>query len=319
MKYKKFVVIISIVLSLNTLVGCTSNDKKAQNTSSEVEQNKQVTDSTDNNESPVSETVDKNNSKEVDKIDGRREEFLGRLDCIQKQLDNLPIKKDSDAGITSAMRGYYGIAYEMYDEALNEIYSILKEQLPEDTMKNLQTEETKWIKQKEDSANKSASDYKGGTFEFVAYGSSVYQSTKDRCYELVNNYMTDSKIKINANMQDYKNKLDSIENEILSSQEYKNAESGRTHDMLVLADKEYKEWDKELNEIYGLLKQQLSSDEMKRLSNEETLWITQKENRAKKSQESQGVGSQLGNVGYQASLARSTQSRCYELVYRYMK
>lgn len=319
MKYKKIVIIVSIILSLNTLVGCTNNSEKAQNNSSKVEQNKQVTDSTGNTESPDLTTVDKNNGEVVDKIDGRREEFLGRLDCIQKQLDNLPIKKDSDEGITNAMRSYYGEAYEMYDEALNEIYSLLKEQLPQDTMKNLQDEEVKWIKQKEDSANKSVSDYKGGTFEFVAYNSSLYQSTKDRCYELVTNYMTDSKIKINANKQDYKNKLDSIEKEILSSQEYKNAESGITHDVLVLTDKEYNEWDKELNEIYGLLRQQLSSDEMKRLSKEETLWITQKENRAKKSEELQGVGSQLGNVGYQASLAHSTQSRCYELGYRYMK
>lgn len=319
MKYKKYVIIVAIVLSLNTLVGCTINTKNAQNNSSKVEQNEQVTGSTGNTESQVQETVDKNNGEIVDKIDGRREEFLGRLDCIQKKLDNLPVKKDSDEGITSAMRSYYGQAYEMYDEALNEIYSLLKEQLSQDTMKSLQAEETKWIKQKEDSANKSASDYKGGTFEFVAYNSSLYQSTKDRCYELVNNYTTDSKIKINANKQDYKNKLDSIEKEILSSQEYKNSESGITHDMLVLTDKEYNEWDKELNEIYGLLRQQLSSDEMKRLSKEETLWIKQKENRAKKSEELQGVGSQLGNVGYQASLAHSTQSRCYELAYRYMK
>lgn len=66
-------------------------------------------------------------------------------------------------------------------------------------MENLQTEEIKWIKQKEDTANKSASQYEGGTFEFVAYNISLYESTKNRCYELVNNYMTDSKIKINAN------------------------------------------------------------------------------------------------------------------------
>ncbi|WP_238917898.1 lysozyme inhibitor LprI family protein [Clostridium sp. YIM B02555] len=312
MKYKKTVIIVSIVLSLNTLVGCASNNTKiAQNNSDKVEQNEQVTGSTSNTESSLPTTADK--------IDGRREEFLGRLDFIQKQLDNLPEKKASDEGITNAMRSYYGEAYEKYDEALNEIYNLLKEQLPQNTMKNLQGEETKWINQKEASANKSASDYKGGTFELVAYNSSLYQSTKDRCYELVNNYMTDSKIKINANKQDYKNKLDSIEREIQSSQEYKNAESGVTHDMLVLTDKEYNEWDKELNEIYGLLGQELSSDEMKRLNKEETLWITQKENRAKKSEELQGVGSQLGKIGYQASLSYSTQSRCYELVYRYMK
>lgn len=34
-------------------------------------------------------------------------------------------------------------------------------------------------------------EYKGGTFEFVAYNISLYESTKDRCYELVNEYMED--------------------------------------------------------------------------------------------------------------------------------
>ena len=59
------------------------------------------------------------------------------------------------------------------------------------TMKNLQTEQIKWIEHKEAEANKEASQYKGGTFEFVAYNSSLYNSTKKRCYELVNKYMTD--------------------------------------------------------------------------------------------------------------------------------
>ena len=33
--------------------------------------------------------------------------------------------------------------------------------------------------------------YEGETFELVAYNISLYESTKNRCYELVNNYMTD--------------------------------------------------------------------------------------------------------------------------------
>lgn len=301
---------MAVMLSMIILVACTNGIEKTQNATNEIKQDEQP-----------QENINKVNNitNASTKIEERREEFLGRLDNIQKQLDALPEKKDSDAGITNAMRSYYGEAFDMYDEALNEIYSLLKEQLSQDAMKSLKDEENNWIAEKEDAANKEAAQYKGGTFEFVAYNMSLYESTKKRCYELVNNYMTDSKIKINASKQDYVNKLDNIENKILSSKEYKNAENGITNDMMVLTDKEYNEWDGALNEIYNLLKQQLPSDKMKELQQEEEQWIIQKENKAKKVEESQGLGSQLGKIAYKASLAHTTQSRCYELVYRYMR
>ncbi|MDP4178905.1 MAG: lysozyme inhibitor LprI family protein [Bacillota bacterium] len=255
----------------------------------------------------------------VTKIEGRREEFLGRLDSIQNELDVLPEKKASEGGTTAAMKIYYGECYNMYDSALNEIYSLLEEQLSKDTMNNLQTEEDKWIKQKQDTANNQASQYEGGTFESVAYSESLYESTKKRCYELVNNYMTDSKIKINVSKQDYINKLYTIENELTSSQEYINAQSCDTNDMYIYNNKQYNKWDATLNEIYSLLKQQLPADEIKKLNIEESQWVTQKENKAKKLEGNQNSGNQSGNISPMASLANTTQSRCYELIYRYMK
>jgi uncharacterized protein YecT (DUF1311 family) len=333
MKYKKIALIMVVAVSIIALVACSKDNKKVQDTINQTEQNQQAKDSTkkvdnisksDSSTSTKDITVNKNIeetniSSIVTKIEGRREELQGRLDYIQKQLDALPEKKDSDAGTTIAMRSYYGKCYDMYDKALNEIYSLLKEKLSQDTMKSLQNEEAKWVQQKEETAKNAAGEFKGGTFEPVAYNVSLYESTRHRCYELVNNYMTDSKIKININKQTYIDKIENLQKELLSSQEYKNSLSGETSSMIIYTDKEYKAWDTTLNEIYSLLKKQLPSDEMKNLDKEEMQWITQKENNAKKSQEAQGVGSQLGNISYQASLAHTSQSRCYELVYRYMK
>ncbi|WP_238885432.1 lysozyme inhibitor LprI family protein [Clostridium sp. YIM B02551] len=300
MKYKKIVILVSIVLSLNTLVGCSNNTQKTQNTENSISKEEQ------------DKTTD---DAKTTKIEGRKEEFLGRLDCIQKQINDLPEKKQYDQGVSSVGGIYSATSYYMYDEALNEIYDLLKGQLSSDEMKNLEKEEVKWITNKE---NKEKELDKQSASTITRY-SVLCELTKNRCYELVKYYMTDSKIRINASKQDYISKLDNIENEILSSQEYKNAATGVTHDMLVLADKKYNEWDNELNEIYSILKQQLPSNEMTKLNKEEVLWIAQKENRAKKSKEDQGNDSQLGNVSYQASLADWTQRRCYELVYRYMK
>lgn len=182
--------IVTIMMISVALLGCTNQQsKKAEDETttgssssskpSKTEQNQQVKDSP----GKVDNTVTK--------VEGRREEFLERLDNIQKELDALPEKKDSDAGVTNAMKNYYGKSSEMYDKALNEIYALLKKELSPETMKDLKTKQIKWIEKKEAEADKEESKYEGGTFEFVARYISLYESTKERCYELVNEYMTD--------------------------------------------------------------------------------------------------------------------------------
>lgn len=143
------------------------------------------------NDSATESDNSANTETTVTKIEGRKIEFIQKLDNIQKELDALPEKKDSDKGVTNAMKNYYGISYEMYDKALNEIYALLKEELSPETMNELKTEQMKWIEQKEDTADEERKKYEGGTFEYVAYYISTYESTKERCYELVNDYMTD--------------------------------------------------------------------------------------------------------------------------------
>ena len=125
------------------------------------------------------------------RIEGRKTEFINKLDNIQKELDALPEKEGSDKGETNAMKSYYGLAYEMYDKELNEIYALLKKELSPGTMKDLKDKQIKWIEQKEKTAEEERLKFNGGTFEYVAWYISLYESTKDRCYELVNEYMTD--------------------------------------------------------------------------------------------------------------------------------
>lgn len=211
-KRKMIFGIVTIMISIGVL-GCTNQQSKevinetsisipSTSKSDKAEQNDQVKDSLDqvNNTDKTTSTNDTKVNKDVQetdttdtvtKIEGRRKEFLERLDNIQKELDALPEKKDSDAGVTNAMKNYYGKSYEMYDKALNEIYALLKEKLSPEIMKNLKTKQIKWIEQKEAEASKEETKYKGGTFQFVARYISLYESTKERCYQLVNEYMTD--------------------------------------------------------------------------------------------------------------------------------
>lgn len=136
-------------------------------------------------------TIQKELDALPDKIAGNKQVFLERLDNLQKELDTLPDKEGSDSGATNAMKNYYGISYEKYDEALNAIYATLKKDLSPETMQDLQIKQLNWIDQKEAKAEEERLKYNGGTFENVALYISLYESTKERCYELVNEYMTD--------------------------------------------------------------------------------------------------------------------------------
>lgn len=191
-----FSVILVACLSLS-LISCSSSFNKMKSTT------KSNNNSTENNSSTEKEDTNENKEKEdssnsdetkkensVSKIKGKST-YIEKLDNLQKDLDEMPEKKDSDAGITNAMKSFYGVSYERYDEALNEIYNLLKEGLSEDVMEDLSSKQIEWIKFKEENAKKEEAKYEGGSFEFVASYTSLYESTKTRCYELVNEYMED--------------------------------------------------------------------------------------------------------------------------------
>lgn len=172
-------------------IPASTEDSSAESTEeSDTNEKNQSEESSMEDSSAQSDGNQEENRTPKTKVEGRQE-YLNKLDNIQKELDAMPDKKDSDKGVTNAMKNYYGVSYERYDDALNEIYALLKQELSPETMMELKTEQIKWIEQKEEKAEKERLKYDGGTFENVAWYISLYESTKDRCYALVNEYMTD--------------------------------------------------------------------------------------------------------------------------------
>ena len=107
-------------------------------------------------------------------------------------MDNIELGfKDFDntENTTKDMRDHANERYKQWDAALNEIYGVLKMQLSDSDMKNLQNEEIQWIKKRDAKAKEASSEMKGGTMEPVLYTGSLAKSTKERCYELVDKYM----------------------------------------------------------------------------------------------------------------------------------
>lgn len=125
---------------------------------------------------------------------------------------------------------------------------------------------------------------------------------------------TDTKVE-ESKKQIYLDKLEAIK---VGLKDLDELYAGSTIEMQYAAGQEYERWDVALNEIYGVLKTQLSKTEMSKLEKEEIQWIKDKEAEADKvSKEWEGGTGQNGAI--MSSLASTTKDRCYELVNKYMK
>jgi uncharacterized protein YecT (DUF1311 family) len=74
----------------------------------------------------------------------------------------------------------------------------------------------------------------------------------------------------------------------------------------------------ELNKIYGVLKEQLSKEQMEKLREEQRNWINHRDEAAKKSSLKYKGGS-TESLEYVATQASLTRERCFKLVAKYMK
>lgn len=125
--------------------------------------------------------------KEKVKQGSKKQEYRTKLDSIELGLKDLNEKGYS--GTTAEMRATANENYKRWDTALNEIYNVLKGQLSASDMKKLQSEEIQWIANRDAKAKEASLEMKGGTMESVLYTSSLADTTKKRCYELVEKYM----------------------------------------------------------------------------------------------------------------------------------
>lgn len=109
--------------------------------------------------------------------------YLNRLNNIKSNYANAYDNLVS----TSEIREMASREYSDWDNLLNQIWGTLKEQLPSSVMRNLTTEQKSWIKQKEARAKELSSQ--PGTMSLIESTSYLSETTKERCYYLVNNYM----------------------------------------------------------------------------------------------------------------------------------
>lgn len=167
-----------------------STDEDSQDEKSSEKEGDQDEDKEDNKDSNQSS---KNQSSKSESnyqsstdtsVDSLKPKYLQRLNNIQKKVDNI-YYGDS----TVEMKQAEGEAWQLWDDALNEIYGVLKTQLSTSEMDALRTKQRAWITYRDNTAESESSEFKGGTMESLVYVSTRASLTKERCYELVNIYM----------------------------------------------------------------------------------------------------------------------------------
>lgn len=140
------------------------------------------------NEKPV--TTEKPVTKEKTEtinLSGTKEKYLKQLNDIENSLSDL--NNQYDSGTQTEMHEAKSEILSKWDNALNEIYGVLKKQLSADEMSSLKKEQRNWINQRDKKAKEESSVFAGGTMEATIYVATQAQLTKERCYELVQKYM----------------------------------------------------------------------------------------------------------------------------------
>ena len=101
-----------------------------------------------------------NSSNSGQSKDGLRDKYLA-------ELDDLTIKTDSmykNSGETMReMNMTASDVYKLWDDELNEIYGVLKQQLSSSEMDSLRQKQREWIKYRDSEGDAAASQYAGGT------------------------------------------------------------------------------------------------------------------------------------------------------------
>ena len=75
--------------------------------------------------------------------------------------------------------------YTIWDDQLNYIWKLMKENLSEDQMKDILTEQRAWIKKKEQKVKEAGAECEGGSLQPLIENTEAAELTRERAYELL--------------------------------------------------------------------------------------------------------------------------------------
>jgi len=198
MKQIRKTLITIVAITLLFLVACVEkadesklNSENEQNI--EQQENSDQSNSNEDVEENDEDLVDEGELEDIDDSQGdsevnelesnnQKEYFLQMLNAIKKELEAL-----TDDGTTVGMEKTAQDTYQMWDDALNEIYVVIIDQLNTEDVEILRAEQRGWIKYRDEVAEQEAAGE--GSLQSITYVLIQAKITKERCYELVEEYL----------------------------------------------------------------------------------------------------------------------------------
>lgn len=165
---KKVLAMLILLVLVLTLSGCSNNVAKES-------------------VKPANVTIENKNYGKTLAVDSKKTTYLSKMNSLQSQLDTELAYLDN--GITADIIESTETRYKAWDNMLKEILDVLKKQLSESEVEELTKNQVQWVEYKENTAKSAAGPYDGGELAAIVYNNSLIRTTKDRCYELVNNYI----------------------------------------------------------------------------------------------------------------------------------
>jgi len=161
----------------------TANQKVDKNLDkNSSESSTKDTEINDQEESSNQTSINSNNGDSA--TISQKDEYLQKLNEMEEE------DRNAEAKTTMVeMEKQEAERFKKWDDELNKIYGILKEQLSPEKMDNLREEQRNWIKHRDEGAKESSLKYKGGSTESLEYVATQASLTRERCYELVAHYM----------------------------------------------------------------------------------------------------------------------------------
>lgn len=115
------------------------------------------------------------------------------VDFYQKQLEELDsqikkMREESEDSNTYSMKALADKELKLWNREQNMVYDAISQNLPDEEKEELEASQQEWTKNRDSKAEEAAKKYSGGSLEELEYTASLAESTRERAYDLIEEY-----------------------------------------------------------------------------------------------------------------------------------
>lgn len=138
----------------------------------------------------VEKTSQKPVEKPIDKLVGTKNTYINKLKSCEDEEKRIQAVAEIEDGYSNlGMQMTASKILTVWDDELNIMYQDLKSKMSPSEFNKLQSEQVQWIKDRDAIAIAAGKEFEGGSMQGLTILYSKSSTTRDRCYEIVNDYM----------------------------------------------------------------------------------------------------------------------------------